>query len=189
MLTIVTKKVIMHEIVECQDRKFVTEIHAENVRETGIDCRQSANRQSATCNRLRQHFIEIKLDISTEEGLLFLLDTGAEVSVVKSQKLIGSTRFDPQRKIKLKSVDGSVVETNGLIEAKVEEGSLRIPISLQLVNKQLDIEGDGILGKDFLLKTRAQICYKQKRVNFKWQNSRSEKLLKATKKQKKEMRK
>jgi hypothetical protein len=65
---------------------------------------------------------------------------------VKSQKLIGSTRYEPQQKLELKSVDGSVVETYGLIEAKVEEGSLKVPISLQLVNKQLDIEGDGILG-------------------------------------------
>jgi hypothetical protein len=63
----------------------------------------------------------------------------------------------------------------------VEEGSMRIPISLQLVNKQLDIEGDGILGKDFLIKTRAQISYEQKRVDFKWQNSRFEKSLKGYK--------
>jgi hypothetical protein len=79
----------------------------------------SQQRAIGCVNTTKGDFIEIKLDISTEKRLLFLLDTGAEVSVVKSQKLIGSTRFDPQRKIKLKSVDGSVVETNGLIEAKV----------------------------------------------------------------------
>jgi hypothetical protein len=132
-------------------------------------------------NTTKGDFIELKLDISEEKGLLLLLDTEAEVSVVKSQKLIGSTRFDPQQKIKLKSVDGLVVETYGLVEAKVKEGSRRIPISLQFVHKQLDIEGDGILGKDFLLRTRAQICYEQKRVNFKWQNSRFEKPLRCYK--------
>jgi hypothetical protein len=65
--------------------------------------------------------------------------------VIKSPRLIGNTRFDPQQKIRLKLVDGALVETHGLIEAKVMEGNLRIPISLQLVSKQLDIEGDGIL--------------------------------------------
>jgi hypothetical protein len=41
---------------------------------------------------------------------------------------------------------------------------------LQLVNKQVNIEGDGILGKDFLLRRRAQICYESKSVNFNWNN-------------------
>jgi hypothetical protein len=91
-----------------------------------------------------------------------LLDTGAEVSVIKSQKLIGDTRFDPRQKVKLKSVDGAVVETYGQIEAKITEGNLKIPIRFQLVNRQLDIEEDGILGRDFLLETKAQICYKKK---------------------------
>jgi hypothetical protein len=100
-----------------------------------------------------------------------------ELSVVKSHKLIGSTRFDPQQKVKLKSVDGSIVETHGLVKARVREGKLEIPIKFQLVNKQIDIEGDGIIGKDFLQNMRAQICYGRKVVRFKWNNLSFEKLL------------
>jgi hypothetical protein len=89
--------------------------------------------------------------------------------VVKSHKLIGSTRFDPQQ-VKLKSVDGSIVETHGVVKAKVREGELEIPIKFQLVNKQVTIEGDGILGKDFLQNMKAQICYGNRTVKFKWKN-------------------
>jgi hypothetical protein len=97
-----------------------------------------------------------------------LWDTGADVSVINSKKLISTAEFQPQQKVRLESVDGSVVETLGLVKAQVLEGKLSIPIEFQLVNKQVDIEGNGILGKDFLQRMKAQICYESRRVNFKW---------------------
>jgi hypothetical protein len=39
---------------------------------------------SNTCD-----FIKFKLDIGRDEELYFLLDTGADVSIIKSEKLIG----------------------------------------------------------------------------------------------------
>jgi hypothetical protein len=63
-------------------------------------------------------FIERKLDISKEKGLFFLLDTGADVSVIKSTRLIDSTEFEPWKKVKLKCIDGSIVETHGLVQPK-----------------------------------------------------------------------
>lgn len=108
-----------------------------------------------------------------------MLDTGAEVSVIKSKRLIGSTRLDPQRKVRLKSVDGSIIETHGVVKARVEEGKLKIPMEFQLVSKQVDLEGDGIIGKDFLEKMGAQICYRSKTVKFEWNNFSFEKKLKS----------
>jgi hypothetical protein len=92
------------------------------------------------------------------------------VSIISSKKLIGTTEFEPQQKVRLKSFDGSVVETHGLVNAHVQEGKVEIPVEFQLVNKQVDLEGDGIVGKDFLQKMKAQICYESKSVNFQWQN-------------------
>jgi hypothetical protein len=89
------------------------------------------------------------------------------VSVVKSKKLTGTTEFEPQQ-VKLKCVDGSVVETHGLVKAQVREGRASIPMEFQLVNKQVDLEGNGILGKDFLTKMKAQICYRSKSIKFSW---------------------
>jgi hypothetical protein len=62
------------------------------------------------------------------------------------------------------------------VKAKVLEGNMSIPMELQPVSKQLDLEGDGILGKDFLQQMRAQICYENK-VRFKWKKFSFEKNL------------
>jgi hypothetical protein len=118
-------------------------------------------------NTLVGDFIELKLDISEEKGLFFLLDTGADVSVVKSKKLIGTTEFESQQKVRLKCIDGSVVETHGLVKTQVREGKVSIPMEFQFVNKQVISKETE---KDFLTKMKAQICYKSKSVKFKCKN-------------------
>jgi predicted aspartyl protease len=120
---------------------------------------------SNTCD-----FIKFKLDIGRDEELYFLLDTGADVSIIKSEKLIGSTEFEPREKIKLKSVDGSIVETHGSVTAKIIEGNTTIPFTFQLVDKQVDINGDGIIGRDLLQKMQARICYESKILELRDQN-------------------
>jgi hypothetical protein len=51
------------------------------------------------------------------------------------------------------------METHGTIDANIEVGSELIAHRFQLVNKQVDIPYDGILGRDFLQRTKARICY------------------------------
>jgi hypothetical protein len=46
------------------------------------------------------------------------------------------------------------------------EGSLQIPFRFQLVIKQFDLLGDGILGRDFLKQMQAQICYQSRTLTF-----------------------
>ena len=41
-------------------------------------------------------FLKLKIDASKEEGLLFLVDTGADVSLLKGSKLVGTTEFNPE---------------------------------------------------------------------------------------------
>jgi hypothetical protein len=48
--------------------------------------------------------LELGVDISYGESLLFLIDTGADISLLKGKKLIGMTEFDPERKVKVKCV-------------------------------------------------------------------------------------
>jgi hypothetical protein len=99
------------------------------------------------------------------------------VSVINSQKLIGATKFEPQQKVRLKSINGLIVETHGLVETDIIEGSIQIPFEFQLVSHQADIDGDGILGKDFLQKMKAQICYENNTVKYKGEHFKFAKTL------------
>ena len=99
------------------------------------------------------------MDISNGRELALLVDTGADISLIKPDNLEKTKKFDPDGRVKVKSVDGSEIETFGTVQTVVTVDSLEIPFVFQLVSKQIDIPCDGILGRDFLQHAGAQICY------------------------------
>jgi hypothetical protein len=81
-------------------------------------------------------FLKLKVDISREEeGLIFLLDTGTDVSLLKGSKLIGTAEFNPEDRVRVKCADGSPIETHGAIEYKIGLGSKLITHSFQLASR------------------------------------------------------
>jgi hypothetical protein len=108
----------------------------------------------------------LKVDISKEDDLLFLIYTGADISLLKGTKLIGTTEYDAERKVKVKCVDGSPMETHGVLDARIELSNSLIEHDFQLVNKQVDIPCDGILSHDFLKHTKAKVCYESRTVTL-----------------------
>jgi hypothetical protein len=52
-------------------------------------------------------FLRLKVNISEEGELLLLIDTGADISLLKGANLIGSTEYDPEGKVRVKSVNRS----------------------------------------------------------------------------------
>ena len=104
--------------------------------------------------------------MSQERKLHFLVDSGADISLVKSYKLLGTAEFEPKNRVQVKSVEGSDIETHGSIETWIQEGGIDIPFRFQLVSKQVDLKGDGILGRDFFKSMQARICYKERSLTF-----------------------
>ena len=45
------------------------------------------------------------------------------------------------------------------MQTVLKAGFLKIPLTFQLVSKQMDVPCDGILGRDFLDRAGAKICY------------------------------
>jgi len=97
---------------------------------------------------------------------LFLIDTDADISLLKGTKLIGTAEYDPERKVKVKCVDGSPMETHGDLETRIELSNISILQDFQLVNKQVDIPCDGIVGRDSLQRKRAKVCYETRTVSL-----------------------
>ena len=121
---------------------------------------------SVGCGHVEQcDYVKLQLDVGGQE-LLLLVDSGADISLIKSEHLVGSTEFDSRGKVRIKSVDASMMEMHGSIQANIVDGHLRIPFNFQLVSKQVDLLGDGILGQDFLRRMQAQICYRTRTMTF-----------------------
>ena len=97
------------------------------------------------------------------------MDSGADTSLVKSEKLLGMAEFEPRDRVRVKSIEGSMIETHGSLETQGLEGEMSIPYSLQLVSKQVDLKGDGILGCDFLKAMQAHICYREQVLIFQYE--------------------
>jgi len=94
------------------------------IRESSCDPRRSAaDRRSNLLCRLhrkgKSSVPETKLVVSKENDLFFLIDIGADVSLLKRNKLIRTTEYVPEKKVKVKSVDGYPMETHGVIETKI----------------------------------------------------------------------
>jgi hypothetical protein len=51
------------------------------------------------------------------------------------------------------------METYGVLEARTEHSNSSILHDFQLVNKQVDIPCDGILGRDSSQRQRKKVCY------------------------------
>jgi len=111
-------------------------------------------------------YITLELDVSQGHKLYFLVDSGADISLVKSYKLLGTAEFEPNDRVRVKSVEGSVIETHGSIEPQIWKGRIDIPFRFQLRSKQVDLKGDGILGHDFFKLMQARICYKERSLTF-----------------------
>ena len=94
-------------------------------------------------------YVRLNLDVSNAGELDLLVDSGADISLLKSKNLLGTVEFEPDERVRLKSVDGPVIETHGSLEIKVQEGQVEIPFKFQLVSTQENTKGDGILGRNF----------------------------------------
>jgi len=73
--------------------------------------------------------------VSQGHKLYFLVDSGADISSVKSEKLLSTAEFEPTDRVRVKSVEGSIIETHGSLETQVREDDMNIPYRLQLVSK------------------------------------------------------
>jgi hypothetical protein len=101
----------------------------------------------------------MRSDISNGKELLLLVDTGADISLLKPNNLDKMKQFDPERRVQVKSVSGSTIHTQWAVQAVLYEESVRIPFTFQLVDKRVDPPFDGIRGRDFLAHAGARIFY------------------------------
>jgi hypothetical protein len=83
--------------------------------------------------------ISMRSDISNGKMLLLLVDTGADISLLKPDNLDKTKQYDPEGRVQVKSVNGSIIQTMVTVHTVMYEGSVRIPFTFQLVDKRRDL--------------------------------------------------
>ncbi|KAL7291797.1 hypothetical protein TKK_0014579 [Trichogramma kaykai] len=88
-----------------------------------------------------------------------MLDTGAEVSVIKITKISGNTTVDTESKILMKGITNEIIPSLGATYAHVNN---IMPITLHLVSGDFPILQDVIIGNEFFIQLNGDISYRTK---------------------------
>jgi hypothetical protein len=93
--------------------------------------------------------IQLSVDLGKENTLTFLLNTGADLSVVKRSSLQPGIKFLLKRGINLKGIFNTIMKTEGTIMLKLFTDTRKTTHTFHVVNEFV-IKYDGILDRDFL---------------------------------------
>lgn len=111
--------------------------------------------------KYNSHILKSIIKITINDTTLhLLLDTGADISVLKQKSLPTNVTFDVTKKIRIKGINDKMVDSMGLtyLELAFDE-QIILNHPLQVVNDDFPIPTDGILGLDFLHKYKCKIDY------------------------------
>lgn len=102
----------------------------------------------------------MEIDICVDNPNKFLIDTGADISIIKKQFIKGQTVCFPNRKCKIKGITHQIITTKAECLAKIRlSPNVTINHIIHIVDDNFPIEQTGILGSDFLDKHKCTLDY------------------------------
>ena len=99
----------------------------------------------------------MRVDFSKTGNLKFLIDTGAEISVVRSTSLKPGFSYKSNEGINIKGISSSVLRTEGTTKLKLFTPTHETTHVLHVMREDFGCQYDGILGRDFWKSNRATI--------------------------------
>lgn len=104
---------------------------------------------------------ELKIFVTTsitKRPLTLLVDSGAQISLLRGDTIISDTIFYPKQKINIKGISGTEpCLTLGLAFGTVYVNKIGFKHHFQIFNNTMNLNTDGLLGCDFLLRYGCQI--------------------------------
>lgn len=106
-------------------------------------------------------YIEVDMDCS-EEKMVLTVDTGAEISILKPDKILGECPNHHNEKITISGVTNSTrLSSIGRLATKIHIGEIKFCHDFHvMIDNRVQIKSDGILGTDFMFKYGANINFK-----------------------------
>lgn len=100
-----------------------------------------------------------------------LVDTGADVSILKVGKILLQNSVDNSKIIDIKGVTEGLTKSLGIINTEIwVKNNQTIGHNFHVVSDDFPIPGDGILGRDFLIKYSANLDYGRWTLNLRYFN-------------------
>ncbi|XP_046393726.1 uncharacterized protein LOC124161448 [Ischnura elegans] len=97
--------------------------------------------------------------------LCLLLDTGADVSLIKSSVLKRGTNYYPAEKVRVKGITEDLITTEGRVTLTLEDQNKEAILDFQLIDgSRFSLSFDGIIGRDLLRELGAVIYVEQRKV-------------------------
>lgn len=109
---------------------------------------------------------------ATNHKCSFLVDTQADISVLKYDALIENTEIDSSEKINIKGVTDGSIASLGTILANLTFPNLIVQHRFHIVPNTFNIPSEGILGKDFVKRLQCKIDYANMTLTLRVNNMR-----------------
>lgn len=112
------------------------------------------------------HFIYLQINVSHKNFSTFLVDSQADVSILKTSTIKQGTQVNQNQLITIQGVTQGTMRSLGSIRANIILNQYQIPQLFHLVSEHFPIPTDGILGKDFLINNNSILNYPQMNLNL-----------------------
>lgn len=110
-------------------------------------------------NHNNTDYISVPLDIANELTPKFLVDSQADISLIKHGALNNDVPINTFNTILIKGVTDGQIESLGVIKALINLNNQNIPQIFHVVDDSFPIPTAGILGKDFFKNYSCQLDY------------------------------
>ena len=103
-------------------------------------------------SHLKSDLDTISLNVNTRDvkKLKFLIDTGAEISIIKGSSLNPGVNYQLHNGADIKGICNVVLKTEGIVILKLFTDTHETVHAFHVLGEPSALEYDGILGKDFL---------------------------------------
>ena len=93
--------------------------------------------------------VMVRVNLGMTEKLQFLIDTGAEISIVRSTKWRPEINYEPTEGIDAKGISDAILRTEGTVLLKLFTLTHEMTHLFHVIGDKFDFRYDGILGQDF----------------------------------------
>lgn len=124
-----------------------------------LDKKQTKNFQINLINNAKESSVDLNLSLSNSKNKFtkFLIDTGAQISLLKINVINNNSRICFDEKVNLFGINLESSKTIGSYISELNIGNFIIKHKFHIVQESFPIEQDGILGLDFIKNSGAII--------------------------------